>query len=212
MDKLILCIHLAYLNATSIIIPEVGQRIMSSLIGVDLNRIFMDFYPRDVKDSKNIFEFKGAIATPQVLPYIVVKHKGKVLTYSRSKGAETRLHGSRSIGFGGHIDKEDYNPELSNMHTIYQAAKRELKEELGLVLDNFEERVKFTHNILDYTNSVGMVHFGLVAIVELSDFEMDSLLIDPEEITDAVFQEIDALKTYSSYYENWSQMIIEELI
>ena len=57
---------------------------------------------------------------------IVIKNPetNEILTYSRN-GAETRLHGSRSIGIGGHIDIDDikFNEEGFVFYTNYNSQK-----------------------------------------------------------------------------------------
>ena len=44
----------------------------------------------------------------QMIPYVIVRHGGKYLAYSRtSQSGEKRLVGKRSVGIGGHINPTD---------------------------------------------------------------------------------------------------------
>src|SRR5256886_7749186 len=45
----------------------------------------------------------------QLIPYVLLISKGRILRYRRGKGGqETRLHGLYSVGIGGHISEEDH--------------------------------------------------------------------------------------------------------
>mgnify|MGYP006267617137 CR=1 FL=1 len=73
----------------------------------------------------------------QIIPYItLLDARGddpRVLAYAR-QGAEERLHGDASIGFGGHVDLSDVIQEGSTLlwDVLCQSAERELLEETGL--------------------------------------------------------------------------------
>lgn len=208
MERIVLCIQLAVLAAWGII-PQTGKRRISRFF--NLNSIedkFCCFRHRDEVDGKDMLNFSKALSTPQVLPYMLVKYKGSYLTYSRSKGAETRLHGTRSLGFGGHVDVTDAVPGNSIADVILDAAKRELKEELGLDLEQFSKRVNFNHCIVDYTNTVGMVHFGIVAVIDLNDQDIEDMKQCAEELTDVQWRTVEQLQADADQYENWSKALI----
>lgn len=207
MERIVLCIQLAVLSAWGIL-PEVGKRAISRFSFGWFKENDFSFKHRDVVDGKDMPNFATALTSPQVLPYMLVKYKGSYLTYSRSKGAETRLHGSRSLGFGGHVDVIDAVPGNIITDVIRDAAKRELKEELGLDLEHFSKRVNFDHCIVDYTNSVGMVHFGLIAVIDLNDQDMADMKQCAEELTDVQWRTVEQLKADADLYENWSKALI----
>lgn len=143
---------------------------------------------------------------PQIIPVITIKCGDKYLTYSRN-GNETRLHGSRSLSVGGHIDIEDYLGSYSMRDTIAQSAMRELAEEAGLRgwlgLEHFN-RIIYTP-----TNNVSKVHMGVFTIITLKD---ESLITPDEELYDVQFLTKDQLVKDIEQYEDWSQHIINNLI
>lgn len=168
------------------------------------------FINRKIVDSDKELYKNMAYYFPQILPYIAVTDgEGKYLTYSRN-GTETRLHGSRSLGIGGHIDiydfyDEDYQLFNSPIETIAQATHRELQEEVN-VSAMFDMGL-LSRIIVDTTNSVGKVHVGLTTTIIA---EQDS--IQPqEELHDPQWLSVEELKANIDQYENWSKLIIGEL-
>lgn len=207
MNAIVLCIQLATLAALGLI-PQTGKRLVSRFNMNWIEDQVFYFINRSEVDAKDMPNFSKALSTPQVLPYMLVKYKGSYLTYSRSKGAETRLHGTRSLGFGGHVDDTDTAPGKSVSQVILDASKRELKEELGLDLENFNQRVNFDHCIVDYTNTVGMVHFGIVAVIDLNDQDVEDMKQCAEELADVQWKNLSQLQADADLYENWSKALI----
>src|SRR5580704_1879113 len=63
----------------------------------------------------------------QLIPYVLILCKGKILRYRRGKGGqETRLHGLYSVGVGGHISEED-SGLFSTGIGYHEAMQRELE-------------------------------------------------------------------------------------
>ena len=141
---------------------------------------------------------------PQIIPYIVVRNQeGKILTYSRGKGAEDRLHSFRSIGFGGHIDYVDvFNHPNNLIYAIQVGADREIAEELNAD-GNIFLNIKPDNIIIDYTNEVGKVHVGVLFDITLNEVDANT-----DEISDAMWLSLDEIKQSSSKYENWSRLVI----
>lgn len=182
-------------------IPTTGMGILAfDWDKVDLDHIAL--LSRSVCDNpkhKSVGEY-----FPQIIPYIVVRNQeGKILTYSRGKGTEDRLHAFRSIGFGGHIDFVDVFNHPSNLISAIQVgADREIAEEL--VADgNITNNIKPDNIIIDYTNGVGKVHVGV-----LFDITLNEVNTDTYEISDAMWLSLDEIKQSSSKYENWSRLVI----
>lgn len=182
-------------------IPTTGMGILAfDWDKVDLDHIAL--LSRSVCDNpkhKSVGEY-----FPQIIPYIVVRNQeGKILTYSRGKGTEDRLHAFRSIGFGGHIDFVDVFNHPSNLISAIQVgADREIAEEL--VADgNITNNIKPDNIIIDYTNDVGKVHVGV-----LFDITLDEVNTDTYEISDAMWLSLDEIKQSSGKYENWSRLVI----
>lgn len=182
-------------------IPTTGMGILAfDWDKVDLDHIAL--LSRSVCDNpkhKSVGEY-----FPQIIPYIVVRNQeGKILTYSRGKGTEDRLHAFRSIGFGGHIDFVDVFNHPSNLISAIQVgADREIAEELGAD-SNITNNIKPDNIIIDYTNDVGKVHVGV-----LFDITLNEVNTDTYEISDAMWLSLDEIKQSSSKYENWSRLVI----
>ena len=68
----------------------------------------------------------------QLIPYVLILCRGKILRYQRGKGGgETRLHGLFSVGVGGHISEED-SSLFSTGIGYHEAMWRELMEEVAI--------------------------------------------------------------------------------
>ena len=101
----------------------------------------------------------------QIIPYVwIINSKTKrVLAYKRSSGknySEKRLMDKWSCGIGGHIEREDAENPIMN------AMNRELKEEVEM--ENYP-LPKIIGYLNDDADSVGKVHFGVVALAETSE-------------------------------------------
>lgn len=160
---------------------------------------------RSICDSKLPQHSYIAETLPQVLPYCVVRCGDEYLTYSRAKGAETRLHGSLSLGFGGHIDLVDV---VDGKVDLYKALHRELQEELHLKnrLCQSYDVIITTRILVDTTNPVGKVHIGFLYELVLENKEQVNP--DPAEIHLPVWKSVTDLQQEYASYENWSSTII----
>lgn len=160
------------------------------------------FIQRSIVDSK--LPKYHAIGTTllQLLPYIVVKCGNEYLTYAR-KGTEARLHGKRSIGFGGHIDLSDFDDIVQ--WTIHNAGERELKEELDL-----EESLVMSDEFI-FTNydNVSQVHLGCIGYVEIKDKSL--VKPNPDEILDPQWLTAESIRAKLDTYEKWSRILIKHL-
>src|ERR1035438_1998705 len=93
----------------------------------------------------------------QIIPYVLIEHRGRILAYQRTaKGNESRLHNKYSIGFGGHINDTDLQPQ-SNI--LYTGMLRELNEEVYLPTLS---GLQLLGCINDDASLVGQVHLGVV--------------------------------------------------
>ena len=121
------------------------------------------------KISKNYFyhqrgeELENNSSLKQIIPYvwIINPDKKEIFAYKRASGKqnykEVRLMNKISCGIGGHIEKEDSNNPIEN------AMMRELMEEVKM---KEYPKPKIIGYLNDDSNSVGRVHFGVVAIAE----------------------------------------------
>lgn len=150
----------------------------------------------------------------QIIPYCVVIRPGNgeersdflVMTRLKKSG-ETRLHGLKSIGVGGHINPIDLsNASKHKTSLIKGAAWREIEEEIEAT----DCRIFPVGTINFDADFVGSVHFGFVFYAVVKDAkirEVDKLegeFVD----SDLVIQEaID----HPERFENWSRMLLLEI-
>lgn len=160
----------------------------------------------DGKEPKNV-EFGSMF--PQVLPYVTIHCGEHVLIYSRAKGAEERLHGSLSLGFGGHIDIDDFHVDHGYKDCIKTGVVREIQEELNLGIAGQVYIKDFNQVIVDNTNQVGQVHLGLPLALEVDSHE--AVDPDPEETYQARWVDVQWLQENVELFENWSQMLIKQM-
>ena len=209
MKKACLCISVGALH------PAFKSTLTKGLYRLNLKDIPEDqfhFVNRAIVDSDTEQNRYIGSQLVQVLPYVVLTYKGQVLTYARSpSGGEAKLHGLRSIGFGGHIDIEDFVEAKNSygdaqMHSsIAIATERELDEELGLSIQ-INTLDEFKYCLIDTTNPVGQVHMGSPVFIEIDD---PSILKPNHEILDLKWVTEDQLQKDKDLYEGWSQILIE---
>ena len=141
----------------------------------------------------------------QLIPYVLIVCKGRILRYQRGKGGqETRLHGLYSVGVGGHISEEDHGLFSSQDHGYQDGMRRELREEVTLE----ETRDAAVAVINDDSTDVGYVHFGVVHVVHVSKEQVAgrrSGIVGPRFIPyDEAVKDLPA-------YESWSRFCLEHL-
>ena len=145
----------------------------------------------------------------QLIPYVIMTHENKYLTYVRGKRAgETRLVGNRSIGIGGHINPVDdevplFDADFREMYRV--AVEREVAEEVSVEADHTDRIVALLN---DDSNEVGQVHLGVVHY-----WTLDSSKVEKKEqmITQMAFMSIDELQEVRDSMETWSQLCLDGL-
>jgi predicted NUDIX family phosphoesterase len=142
----------------------------------------------------------------QLIPYVLLICKDKILRYRRGKaGGEKRLHGLYSVGIGGHISEEDHHlPGLFANNLYQEGMRRELMEEVGIDAGN-EPAVAA---INDDGTEVGQVHFGVVHIVRVPD---ENVASGRSGISSPEFIPIAEAVKEPSGYESWSAFCLEHL-
>jgi len=137
-DELVLC----YKNMLNI-----GQHLYDSNITEKGCRRILGDIDNMVFLPRYVCEY--ALNVPQIIPYVVITYNDKILVYTRDNGgAESRLHGLKSVGFGGHINPIDMpsslkSHEFNEEHfekLLKKAIQRELMEEVALNNDNYTLR------------------------------------------------------------------------
>lgn len=208
------------------IAPRFEKGLMREDIVVFDRDILRDFFPSDgitriaPEDgemlSSQLFtmnrqEAEETFDVVQLVSQFLVMHSGKIATYKRSRRLpEERLHGQRSLLFGGHLNWDDlsfvspFDPE--NGHFFI---RRELAEEV--IIKNGSPSLRLIGGIYDPRSAVSEQHVGVLyevrlpvgATMEIGErgFLMDLSLQSVEEIQGA----IDA-------YENWSELVHRTLL
>ena len=174
-------------------------------VGPFLRKIFapgvLSFMPRPQAEADPTYK--------QLIPYVIMTHNGKYLSYVRGKRAgETRLVGNRSIGIGGHINPIDNEVPLfdTDFRQMYlTAVEREIAEEVS-VEANYTDRIVALLN--DDSNEVGQVHLGIVHY-----WTLDSEKIDKREqmITQMAFMTPEELQQQRDTLETWSSLCLDGL-
>jgi len=141
--------------------------------------------------------------------YAVVCTGGRVLSYQRTTaGGESRLHGLRSIGIGGHVNTEDSDTsDRWHAAALDRAALRELHEEIVVP---GEYRMDFIGFINDDSNSVGRVHIGLVYRCALTT--ADESAARETALTDCRMLTCRELIDGRDLYETWSRFLIDQAL
>lgn len=148
-------------------------------------------------------------AYKQLIPYVIMTHGGKYLSYIRGKRAgETRLVGRRSIGIGGHINPDDDEMPLFDRDfadAYFAAVKREVAEEVSVEAD-YEDRVVALLN--DDSTEVGQVHLGIV-----HHWTLESAKVSKREqmITQMAFMSPAELQAVRDSLETWSRLCLDHL-
>lgn len=110
----------------------------------------------------------------QIVPYVLLHDGGRVLRYRRgSAGAESRLHGRYSYGFGGHIDLADVvaaGGAVDIGASVAGAARREVAEEVGVAGGDILA-TRFLGLIAETDSDVERVHLGWVEAWEVRDLD-----------------------------------------
>jgi len=144
----------------------------------------------------------------QIIPYVLMTHSGKYLSYVRGKRAgETRLVGNRSVGIGGHINPTDDMPLFGNFYDAYLAAvEREVTEEVSVTTKHKDSVIALLN---DDSNEVGSVHLGIVHC-----WQLDAPNVDRKEqmITQMSFMSPAELNAVRESLETWSAKCLDYLM
>lgn len=179
---------------------------------------------RDIRGLPTTLEDRATCETDpsllQLLPYASVETVGKnlvprILTYRRPfTGAEGRLFGAMSIGFGGHVDTAPDG--ISLFEHLHNELGREMKEELGLtILQTPESREHFAKSRLVYDtgNDVGHHHLGIFIRMTPSDFEDFTVVPEELEIESPMERTLNELLTVNYHeLESWSQIFVTQIV
>ncbi|MCZ4367453.1 HTH domain-containing protein [Sulfitobacter dubius] len=117
-------------------------------------------------------------AFKQVITYVLVTYRGKVLCFRRGRfnRAAQFLRGSLCIGFGGHVTQQDFSLFSKDDYGIRENAARELAEEIKIdssIRADLKDRISFVGVINDNSTSLGRKHLAVVFQYEVQENEWD---------------------------------------
>jgi len=141
----------------------------------------------------------------QLIPYVVMVWKDKLLFYVRGKKTEEgRLRSLGSVGIGGHVSVTDHSLFDRDIREVFAAGlRREVTEEVE-VQTEFTERVAGLIN--DDSNPVGRVHLGVLVLWELKE---PRVIKRERSITSLEFLTIEELRKRKNKLETWSQIVVD---
>ena len=165
-----------------------------------LNVIYKNYIFQQRRIIENDYKYK------QIIPYGILHYEKKIFQYKRSiSSSEIRLIGSRSIGIGGHINKNDYKDIKKQDQIFYNCLKREINEE---VLIETEFKLKIVAVLNDDSDDVSSVHFGIIILGELKEPNVQGR---ENQIEDCNFVTIESLQENLNKFEKWSQICLNKI-
>lgn len=183
-------------NDEIVLILDTSSLPVNKVVSISkINGFKMSWLPRSLAESN--------IGIRHVIPYCCVMNTaGQILVYDR-EGSEKRLHGQKSIGYGGHINPIDMEDvEITTDDIIVKCMERELEEELGIQIDR--TLIKFIYFYQSDKTEVDKVHSCISAIVTLLE-PVDIALAGQNgtwtEVMDINIKDL----------ENWSKILYREI-
>ena len=147
----------------------------------------------------------------QLVSVFLITHDNQCLTYRRTRRLpEQRLHGCRSVLFGGHLVPEDM-PSLLSIFVPDQAQPfvlRELFEELSFPESGIPP-MRYLGLIYDQTTEVSRQHLGLA--YEVLPPSPRFAILEPGSLADAKYESVEMILSRLSDFENWSALLLQHL-
>jgi len=173
----------------------------------DVDRYRSEIFVQGVPRFMNRSQVEQDPSYKQLIPYVIMSHDGKYLSYVRGKRAgESRLVGNRSIGIGGHINPVDWTLFSAEPYETYlEAVKREVAEEVSVETNHTNHIVALLN---DESNEVGSVHLGIVHYWALDEPKVNKR---EQMITQMAFMTPAELQEVKDTLETWSGLCVEHL-
>jgi predicted NUDIX family phosphoesterase len=173
----------------------------------DVERYLSEIFVQGVPRFMNRSQVEQDPSYKQLIPYVIMSHDGKYLSYVRGKRAgETRLVGNRSIGIGGHINPVDWTLFSAEPYKTYlEAVDREVAEEVSVETSHTNHIVALLN---DESNEVGSVHLGIVHY-----WALDAPKVNKREqmMTQMSFMSPTELQEVKDTLETWSGLCADHL-
>lgn len=137
----------------------------------------------------------------QIIPWSVFRWNDYYLELKKGQeGPHTRLYGKYSLGFGGHIYRDEIEKFGNFKEWIYQRFVNEMNYESELTISSLGV-------VNDNTDELGRSHFGLVYL-----FEGQSNLISAQKNLEIRLSKlVDFTGDDVRYWDRWSQMVYRQL-
>jgi predicted NUDIX family phosphoesterase len=174
----------------------------------DVNRYIRKFFVAGVPRFMPRSKVEKDSSFKQLIPYVIMAHNGKYLTYVRgTRAGESRLVTKRSIGVGGHINPADDMPLFNTdfYETYLAAVNREVAEEVSVETSHTDCIVALLN---DESNEVGSVHLGIVHLWTLAE---PKVVRREQMITQMTFMTPAELHQVRDTMETWSQLCLSGL-
>ncbi len=173
---------------------------------IDKEKIFLERQGVDGVETKPEWQ--------QIIVIGLIIQGDRFFVYQRgdasSSSKETRLHSKISVGIGGHVEPFDQG--------LFKAFKRELSEELEFYMDGKEiplpDKIKTMGIIKSEKDEVGMVHTGLIFIIDLGNPKITVDLKGNENAKNwmTTFEEYQKLLSSNEYEpEDWTILLVEKV-
>jgi predicted NUDIX family phosphoesterase len=184
-DELVLCVRTRIIMGTGswrgMLYGDVAQY-------VDLIAAEGDYKPRG--------EIEDDPAWKQIIPYLVMRNRGRIFLMRRTRaGADARLHERWSVGIGGHVNPEDGG--------VAGGLMREWTEELAA---DWTPDFHLVGLLNDDSDSVGQVHLGVVFSTEAAGREV--AVRETDKMEGAFVAPLDVLRIYDRL-ETWSSLLYD---
>lgn len=147
----------------------------------------------------------------QLIPSFVVRRADAYLHYSRTKKLpESRLHQTKSIVFGGHLQSSDVPPLFFNDEAVLQSfVFRELYEELAFSTP--PSSISYAGSIYLTTSSFERQHVGVTFLVELAS-DCDATSEEPGYHANLAFLGGAEVLKSDIMDDSWSACVADHLI
>jgi predicted NUDIX family phosphoesterase len=147
----------------------------------------------------------------QIVSYVIFGYGNDdyVFSYRRANdGRETRLHGARSLGVGGHVNTYDDECADGNLEDCYvESLRREISEELIIDTEIIKQiPLGIIYNDID---DVGKVHLGFVHYIELAK---PQVWPKSPEIAGYKWVAPGYILPEKDTFEIWSKMLLENWV
>jgi len=159
---------------------------------------------------------EGTEEFKQIVSYVLIKYKDQLLRFVRGKitSVSGYLYGQYSIGFGGHVEIDDWG-FFEGDSGFQNSVFRELNEEVGINLNEWSEEdyeLRPIGVLNDDSSPLGRRHFAFVHLLEvyLKDFIPGKDFSKKEKsVNELGLVNIRSFSDDFAGYEYWSKLAIQ---